>query len=209
MQHSQYGNPASRQNHMVTVSQVHQQVVNSKVEEIHFRVQIHTPPISSKIHTKMGGITKTTNADQNTTINHSRLAGDSKTSHIEGTSTTKTITRNGVHTSKMIIKNSAHTSVQTTMDGDQAISNLNSDTTDNLRMTTTIRPRRHTSVTSENNRHTEITIYGLNVCGLNSKLDNGVLNDCIKKSDIFCISESKVSKGNHIDNYTVFNFENK
>ena len=151
----------------------------------------------------MGGKTK------NITKNHSGLAGDSKTIHIEGTSTSRTITRNSVHTGQMITKNSIHTSAQSTMDGDQATSNPNGDTTDIPRITTTIRPRRHTSVTSENNRHTEITIYGLNVCGLNSKLDNGMLNDYIKKSDIFCISESKVSKGNHIDNYTVFNLENK
>ena len=165
--------------------------------------QIHIPPTSSRTHTIMGGKTK------NITKNHSGLAGDSKTIHIEGTSTSRTITRNSVHTGQMITKNSVHTSVQSTMDGDQATSNPNGDTTDIPRITTTIRPRRHTSVTSENNRHTEITIYGLNVCGLNSKLDNGMLNDYIKKSDIFCISESKVSKGNHIDNYTVFNLENK
>ena len=206
MQHSKYGNLASRQNHTVTISQVQQQVENSKVEmgvieerEIHFMAQIHTPPTSSRIHTIMGGKTR------NITKNHSGLAGDSKTTHIEGTSTSRTITRNSVHTGQTITKNSVHTSGQPTMDGDQATSNPNGDTTDIPRITTTIRPRRHTSVTSENNRHTEITIYGLNVCGLNSKLDNGVLNDCIKKSDIFCISESKVSKGNHIDNYTVFN----
>merc|ERR1712082_351729 len=37
----------------------------------------------------------------------------------------------------------------------------------------------------------------------------GELNDFIKKFDIFCITESKVSEGPHIENYTAFNLEKK
>ena len=55
--------------------------------------------------------------------------------------------------------------------------------------------------------HLRINIGGLNVCGLNSKLNLGELNDYIKKFDMFCITESKVSEGPHINNYTVFNLE--
>ena len=54
-----------------------------------------------------------------------------------------------------------------------------------------------------------INICGLNVYGLSSKLVFGELNDFIKKFDIFCITESKVSEGPHIENYTVFNLEKK
>ena len=74
--------------------------------------------------------------------------------------------------------------------------------------TNTSRTNQSTSVQSEIKSHKEIiNICGLNVCGLNSKLNFGELNDYIKKFDIFCITESKVSKGPHIDNYTVFNIE--
>ena len=54
-----------------------------------------------------------------------------------------------------------------------------------------------------------INICGLNVYGLSSKLALGELNDFIKEFDIFCITESKVSEGPHIENYTVFNLEKK
>ena len=38
---------------------------------------------------------------------------------------------------------------------------------------------------------------------------NGAFNDYLKMFDIFCITESKVNKGTYINNYTVFNLENK
>ena len=47
------------------------------------------------------------------------------------------------------------------------------------------------------------------MCGLNSKLNFGMLDDYIKPFDIFCVSESKVKNGVEIDDFTVFNLENK
>ena len=47
------------------------------------------------------------------------------------------------------------------------------------------------------------------MCGINSKLNYGILYEYIEKFDIFCVTESKVSKGPIIDNYTVFNLEKK
>ena len=57
----------------------------------------------------------------------------------------------------------------------------------------------------QGNDNKQLKICGLNVCGLNSKINNGVFNDYINMFDIFCITESKVSKGNNINNYSVFN----
>ena len=54
-----------------------------------------------------------------------------------------------------------------------------------------------------------IRICGLNVCGLNSKLNNGILNDYIKDFDILSVYETKVAKGTEIDNFTVFDLETK
>ena len=54
-----------------------------------------------------------------------------------------------------------------------------------------------------------IKLCGLNVYGLNSKLDRGILKDHIKLFDIFCVSESKVKEGIEIDNFTTFNLENR
>ena len=55
------------------------------------------------------------------------------------------------------------------------------------------------------NDKNQLKICALNVCGLNSKLINGVFSDYLKMFDIFCVTESKVSKGNIIDNYSVYN----
>ena len=54
-----------------------------------------------------------------------------------------------------------------------------------------------------------INICSLNVCGLNSKLSTGHLDDYVKLYDIFCVSESKMKNGVEIDEFTVFNLENK
>ena len=50
---------------------------------------------------------------------------------------------------------------------------------------------------------------GLNVCGLNSKLNGGFLENYIKKFDIFCVSESKVEEGTEIKDFTTYNLENR
>ena len=76
------------------------------------------------------------------------------------------------------------------------------------------RPYNHRSKTnsaySGNHKNgNRINICGLNVCGLNSKLDNGVFKDYLQKFDIFCVTESRTSVGDPINNYTVFNMENK
>ena len=55
----------------------------------------------------------------------------------------------------------------------------------------------------------QIRVCGLNVCGLNSKLNSGILDDYIKLYDIFCISESKISVGTNIANFTSFNMDKK
>ena len=54
-----------------------------------------------------------------------------------------------------------------------------------------------------------INICGLNVCGLNSKLDNGVFKDYLQMFDIFCVTESRTRVGDPVNNYKVFNMENK
>ena len=51
----------------------------------------------------------------------------------------------------------------------------------------------------------QLKICALNVCGLTSKIMNGVFIDYFKQFDIFCVSESRVSKDKNIPNYTVFN----
>ena len=56
---------------------------------------------------------------------------------------------------------------------------------------------------------TTINICSLNVPGLNYKLNIGHLDDYIKLYDIFCVSESKMKKGVEIDEFTVFDLENK
>ena len=43
-----------------------------------------------------------------------------------------------------------------------------------------------------------IRLCGLNVCGINSKLNTGDLDSYIKDFDIFCVSESKVIDGTEI-----------
>ena len=58
---------------------------------------------------------------------------------------------------------------------------------------------------SHGNDTKQLKICALNVCGLTSKIMNGVFIDYFKQFDIFCISESKLSKGKNIPNYTVFN----
>ena len=55
----------------------------------------------------------------------------------------------------------------------------------------------------------QIKICGLNVCGLNSKINLGVFNDYIKTIDIMCVSESKVAKGNNISEFKTFELENE
>ena len=57
----------------------------------------------------------------------------------------------------------------------------------------------------QGNNNRKLKICGLNVCGLNSKLNNGYFSDYLNMFDIFCITESKVSIGNNINNYSVFN----
>ena len=54
----------------------------------------------------------------------------------------------------------------------------------------------------------QIRVCGINVCGLNSKLENGVFYDYIKQFDILCITESKVRSGTPITNFRVFDLEN-
>ena len=55
----------------------------------------------------------------------------------------------------------------------------------------------------------QISLCSLNVCGLNSKFNIGNLNEYVKLFDIFCVSETKVKNGVDIDNFTVFNLENR
>ena len=54
-----------------------------------------------------------------------------------------------------------------------------------------------------------IKLCGLNVCGLSSKIDRVTLKDHIKLFDIFCVSESKSKDGVEIENFTIFNLENR
>ena len=55
----------------------------------------------------------------------------------------------------------------------------------------------------------EIIVSSLNVYGLQSKIKFGNLDDYVDKVDIFCVSESKSKTGINIDNFTIFNLENK
>ena len=55
----------------------------------------------------------------------------------------------------------------------------------------------------------QISLCSLNVYGLNSKLRLGTLDDYVKNSDIFCVSESKVKSGVDIEGFTIFNLENR
>ena len=55
----------------------------------------------------------------------------------------------------------------------------------------------------------QIKICTLNVCGLNARLNDGILEDYIENFDIFCVSESKRPKGTEIANYTAFDMTNK
>ena len=50
---------------------------------------------------------------------------------------------------------------------------------------------------------------GLNVCGLNGKINNGALYEYINEFDICCFSETKSRKGVAINDYTVFNMDTK
>ena len=91
---------------------------------------------------------------------------------------------------------------------------MNTGTTTHIQKNSTTRIPTDTRVSDRKNSHRDrtsdhlrINIGGINVCGLNSKLNFGELNDYIKKFDMFCITESKVSKGPHINSYTVFNLE--
>ena len=68
-------------------------------------------------------------------------------------------------------------------------------------------PERRKNSGKAEHRNSMIRICGLNVCGLNSKLNNDVLNEYIKDIDILCVSETKISKGSDIDNFTVFDLE--
>ena len=60
-----------------------------------------------------------------------------------------------------------------------------------------------------NTGNDQLKICGINICGLKSKLNNGVFSDYIEEFDICCLTETKTSKGIEIDNYTVFNLEKK
>ena len=66
-----------------------------------------------------------------------------------------------------------------------------------------------TNPSSITSRQNLIRLCGLNVCGLNSKLSTGDLDDYIKDFDIFCVSESKVKVGEEINKFTTFNLENR
>ena len=50
---------------------------------------------------------------------------------------------------------------------------------------------------SDNNRLTKI--LGLNVCGLRSKIHNGIFDDYAKDFSILCLSEIKLEKNTDID----------
>ena len=54
-----------------------------------------------------------------------------------------------------------------------------------------------------------LKILGLNVCGINSKINNGALYEYINEFDICCFSETKSRKGVAINDYTVFNMDTK
>ena len=60
----------------------------------------------------------------------------------------------------------------------------------------------------ENNNEI-LKILGLNVCGLNGKINNGALYEYINEFDICCFSETKSRKGVAINDYTVFNMDTK
>ena len=53
----------------------------------------------------------------------------------------------------------------------------------------------------------QLKICALNVCGLTSKLSNGVFDKYFCKFDIFCVTESKLAKGKTIENYKAFNLK--
>ena len=55
----------------------------------------------------------------------------------------------------------------------------------------------------------KIIVSSLNVYGLRSKIKFGNLDDYVDKVDIFCVSESKSKTGINIDDFTIFNLENK
>ena len=55
----------------------------------------------------------------------------------------------------------------------------------------------------------QIKICTLNVCGLNARLNDGILEDYIENFDILCVSESKRPKGTDIASYTAFDMTNK
>ena len=52
-----------------------------------------------------------------------------------------------------------------------------------------------------------IAICSLNVCGLKSKLINGILYDYMKNFDIFCMYETKCKKGLQITDFTCFDLK--
>ena len=52
-----------------------------------------------------------------------------------------------------------------------------------------------------------IAICSLNVCGLKSKLINGILYDYMKNFDIFCMTETKCKKGVKITDFTCFDLK--
>ena len=95
---------------------------------------------------------------------------------------------------------------ETTTDLNRTTTNLNR-TTDPPPITTT--RRTNSPLRPHGDGNEQLRIASLNVCGIYSKLQLGVFNDYIKQYDIFCISESKVSNGPHINNYTVFNLEKR
>ena len=85
-------------------------------------------------------------------------------------------------------------------------------TTNSVQVTATrtdIEPEKLTNPRNIEHTSSLIRICGLNICGLNSKINNGILNEYIKQFDIFCVYETKVAKGTDIDNFTVFNLETK
>ena len=83
----------------------------------------------------------------------------------------------------------------------------------NLATTTETRndigPEEHINSRDIEHSSSLIRICGLNVCGLNSKINNGILNEYIKQFNIFCVYETKVAKGIDIANFTVFNIKTK
>ena len=70
-------------------------------------------------------------------------------------------------------------------------------------------PEQHNKTGDVEHLSSLIRICGLNVCGLTSKINNGILNEYIKQFDIFSVFETKLAKGTEIENFTVFDLDRK